>query len=235
MNNVLILGGTGSIGESIVRELEQDNNHIVIISLNNKKNNSNNKTYYNFDLNKIKDLDKILKIIKTNHGFIEKFVNCAGNINRKNFLTESYLEFTNILNINFIAPMLIMKKLLKEMRLKKKGNFINFSSQVSKVPHPNAGPSYEISKSSLVTLSRHIAFNYAKFNIRSNIISPGTIKSQMQSTINKTVLSKIKKNIPLKRLGKPIEAAKLVKFLLSDESSYVTGVDIKIAGGSILD
>jgi 3-oxoacyl-[acyl-carrier protein] reductase len=106
---------------------------------------------------------------------------------------------------------------------------------MSKIPHPNAGPSYEISKSALVALSRHIAFNYAKYNIRSNIISPGTIKSKMQSTMKKNILLNIKKIIPLQRFGKPVEIAKLVKFLLSNESSYITGADIKISGGSILD
>jgi 3-oxoacyl-[acyl-carrier protein] reductase len=72
---------------------------------------------------------------------------------------------------------------------------------MSKIPHPNAGPSYEISKSALVTLSRHIAYNYAKYNIRSNIISPGTIKSKMQISMKTLALNNLKKNIPLKRLG----------------------------------
>ena len=236
MKNIIILGGTGSIGSSIVEELYCSKYHLIIVSLIRKKSkNTKNKSYYRHDLSNTHNVKKILNLIKSKHGFIENFINCAGIINRKNLLTEKYIEYQKVLNINFVSPMLIMKDLIKSMISKKRGVLINFSSQMSKIPHPNAGPSYEISKSSLVTFSRHIAFHYGKYNIRSNIISPGTIKSNMQSTLKKSVIADIKKKIPLKRFGKPNETAKLVKFLLSDDSSYITGADIKVAGGSILD
>jgi 3-oxoacyl-[acyl-carrier protein] reductase len=235
MKNILILGGTGSIGKYVVNELDNKKNHLIILSLSDKFISSSRRTYYKFDLSETHNLQNFIKKIYHNHGFIESFVNCAGSINRKNLLSESFLDFKKIFNINFFSPMIIMKELVRKMKTKRKGNLVNLSSQMSKIPHPNAGPSYEISKSALVALSRHIAFNYAKYNIRSNIISPGTIKSKMQSTMKKNILLNIKKIIPLQRFGKPVEIAKLVKFLLSNESSYITGADIKISGGSILD
>jgi 3-oxoacyl-[acyl-carrier protein] reductase len=235
MKNILILGGTGSIGKYVVNELDNKKNHLIILSLSDKFISSSRRTYYKFDLSETHNLQNFIKKIYHNHGFIESFVNCAGSINRKNLLSESFLDFKKIFNINFFSPMIIMRELVRKMKTKRKGNLVNLSSQMSKIPHPNAGPSYEISKSALVALSRHIAFNYAKYNIRSNIISPGTIKSKMQSTMKKNILLNIKKIIPLQRFGKPVEIAKLVKFLLSNESSYITGADIKISGGSILD
>jgi len=235
MKNILILGGTGSIGKHVVSELDNKKNHLIILSLNKSLISNSRRTYYKFDLSEADNVSNFFKKINNNHGFIEKFVNCAGSINRKDLLTENSLEFQKIFNINFISPMMIMRELVRKMKAKKKGNFVNISSQMSKIPHPNAGPSYEISKSALVTLSRHIAYNYAKYNIRSNIISPGTIKSKMQISMKTLALNNLKKNIPLKRLGKPEEIAKLVKFLLSEDSSYITGADIKISGGSILD
>lgn len=234
MKKILILGGTGSIGQSIVKELDDDTNQLIIISLH-KNESTKNKSYYRFDLNSTYNIKKFVNLIKNKHGFIDSFVNCAGIINRKNFLSENYIDYQKVLNVNFISPMLIMKELIRSMVKKKRGNLINFSSQMSKVPHPNAGPSYEISKSSLVVLSRNIASNFAKYNIRSNVISPGTIKSNMQSTMSRGALKNLKNKIPLGRLGSPSEVAKLVKFLLSDNSRYITGTDIKIAGGSILD
>jgi 3-oxoacyl-[acyl-carrier protein] reductase len=235
MKNILILGGTGSIGKYVVNELDNKKNHLIILSLNYKFIPSSRRTYYKFDLSETHNVQNFIKNIFHNHGFVENFVNCAGTINRENLLTENFLEFQKIFNINFASPMIIMRELVQKMKKKKRGNFINISSQMSKIPHPNAGPSYEISKSSLVTLSRHIAYNYAKYNIRSNIISPGTIKSKMQISMKRVALNNLKKNIPLKRLGKPEEVAKLVKFLLSEDSSYITGADIKLSGGSILD
>lgn len=235
MKNILILGGTGSIGKHIVNELDNKKNHLIILSLEKKFISSKTRTYYKFDLSKIYNVKNFCKVIYKNHGFIENFVNCAGIINRKNLLTENIFEFEKIFNINFTSPMIIMKELVQKMKKKRKGNFINISSQMSKIPHPNAGPSYEISKSALVSLSRHIAYHYAKYNIRSNIISPGTIKSKMQVSMNKLAFNNLKKKIPLKRLGRPYEIAKLVKFLLSKDSAYMTGADIKISGGSILD
>ena len=235
MKNILILGGTGSIGKYVVNELDNKKNHLIILSLNDKFISSSRRTYYKFDLSETHNVKNFIKNIFHNHGFVENFVNCAGTINRENLLTENFLEFQKIFNINFASPMIIMRELVQKMKKKKRGNFINISSQMSKIPHPNAGPSYEISKSSLVTLSRHIAYNYAKYNIRSNIISPGTIKSKMQISMKRVALNNLKKNIPLKRLGKPEEVAKLVKFLLSEDSLYITGADIKLSGGSILD
>jgi|694.fasta_scaffold51138_6 3-oxoacyl-[acyl-carrier protein] reductase len=234
MKNILILGGDGSIGKAVVEELNKSNYNLIIISKK-KYLKIQDNYYYKFDLNQLKNIKKFVKKIQKRHGFIENFVNCAGTINRKNYLTESFSAFNKVLNVNFIAPMLIMKELINDMKFQKKGSLVNLSSQMSKIPHPNAGASYEISKSSLVTLSRHIASNFAKFNIRSNIISPGTIKSSMQSTMSSSILKNLKNKIPLGRLGTPAEVAKLVKFLISEDSSYITGTDIKIAGGSILD
>jgi NAD(P)-dependent dehydrogenase (short-subunit alcohol dehydrogenase family) len=235
VKNILILGGTGSIGKYVVNELDNKKNHLIILSLGDKFISSSRRTYYKFDLSETHNVQNFIKNIFHNHGFVENFVNCAGTINRENLLTENFLEFQKIFNINFASPMIIMRELVRKMKTKRKGNFINISSQMSKIPHPNAGPSYEISKSALVTLSRHIAYNYAKYNIRSNIISPGTIKSKMQISMKRVALNNLKKNIPLKRFGKPEEVAKLVKFLLSEDSSYITGADIKLSGGSILD
>jgi short-subunit dehydrogenase len=120
MKNVLILGGTGSIGKYVANELDNKKNHLIILSLSNKFISSSRRTYYKFDLSETHNVQNFIKNIYHNHGFIERFVNCAGSINRKNLLTENSLEFQKIFNINFISPMMIMRELVRKMKTKKK-------------------------------------------------------------------------------------------------------------------
>ena len=74
-----------------------------------------------------------------------------------------------------------------------------------------------------------------KYNINSNTVMPGTIKSKMQDTIPVKDFNNIKKNIPQNRLGKPEEVAELVFFLCSENASYINGASINISGASLLD
>ena len=80
-------------------------------------------------------------------------------------------------------------------------------------------------------MTKSLAKEYAKKNIRVNCISPGFIETDMLKDLDQEYLSVVKSEIPLQRLGKPEEIASLVKFLASDEANYITGQTVHINGG----
>jgi len=243
-DKVLVIGGSGSIGLEVVKTLHSKGYNILATGNKVKKSfffsslghkASAKIQYISCDFSNLQNTKKFVHKIKSQNNNIHYLINCSGALNRESFETESETHFQKIMNINFFSPRLIIKYFLKKMKIKKKGVILNFSSQVSRFPHPNAGTSYEISKVCLESLSRHIAYSYGKYGIRSNIISPGTIKSKMQKNMSKKAFNILKEKIPLKKIGAPQDVANLVSFLISEKGSYINGANINISGGSILD
>ena len=101
-------------------------------------------------------------------------------------------------------------------------------------PHPSASPSYEVSKSGVTALTRHLAFKYAKYNICINNIAPGSIDTDLPKSMSKEARQKLKNAVPMKRLGEVEEVADCALFLASGMSSYITGSTIHINGGSLM-
>ncbi len=241
---LLITGAGGEIGFNTFIKLVNEE-YFVIASSKNKnkfykqikamKVKQKNYTFVPIDLSNLKSTENTINKLNKKYGLISYYVNCAGIVNRKNFLDENYEEYEKVINVNHNAQMLIIKHLLPSMIKNKFGKIVNLSSQMAKIPHPNAAPSYEISKSSTNTLTRHLVSHYSKYNINFNIVSPGTIKSPMQKTMKKKKLEELKNNIPSKRLGDASEVADLISFLLSNKSNYINGAQININGGSLLD
>ena len=113
----------------------------------------------------------------------------------------------------------------------KKGSIINISS-ISGIRGDEGRAFYSASKSSLINLTKSLSKEMGRYNIRVNSISPGLIETRMLNAhTKKNVIEKILENLPLKRVGKPIEVAKLALFLASDDSSYITGQNIRVDGG----
>mgnify|MGYP001192623945 CR=1 FL=1 len=241
---LLLTGASGEIGFKTFTKLVNEDFQIIasckrgkIFSNLVKSSKIRNKNYefIPIDLSNINaTVKQIQKIIKK-YKFIECFVNCAGVVNRSSFLEENIAAYEKLMNINFISQMMIIKQILPEMINNKAGKIVSLSSQMAKMPHPNAAPSYEVSKSSINTLFRHLVFHYAKHNINFNIVAPGTIKSPMQRTMKPEKLKELKRNIPSNRFGSATEVSELISFLLSNKSNYINGAQVNINGGSYLD
>jgi NAD(P)-dependent dehydrogenase (short-subunit alcohol dehydrogenase family) len=110
------------------------------------------------------------------------------------------------------------------------GKIINISSISAETG--NIGQSnYSAAKGGIISFTKTVAKEYAKYGIIVNAVAPGFIKTKMLETIPEKVVQKILNQIPLGRLGLPEEVAKLVYFLVSDDANYVTGQVININGG----
>ena len=114
------------------------------------------------------------------------------------------------------------------------GKIINITSQMAFVPHPNASPSYEVSKAGLSALTRHLALLYAKFGITVNSLAPGSIDTDLPKSMSKEWRDMIKNAIPMGRLGEVGEVASAALFLATSMSSYITGTTLHVGGGSLM-
>lgn len=168
-------------------------------------------------------------------GRIDIVVNCAGIVTRTPFESLSVADWHRVIAVNLDGPFYLCQRAIPIMRSGGGGSIINMSSQMSKRPHPSASPSYEVSKSGLNALTRHLAWHFAADRIRVNAIAPGSIDTDMPKSMTHDARESLKDSIPMKRLGEPVEVADLAVFLASDHSAYITGTIIPIAGGTLMD
>ena len=139
-------------------------------------------------------------------------------------------EWNNVIGINLTSTFLISKNTIKKMLKNKNGKIINITSVVAHTG--NLGQSnYAASKAGIVGMSKSLALEYGKKNIKINCISPGFIKSDMTDKINEDYIQKLKEKISLGKFGIPEDVANVVLFLSSTMSDYITGETIHVNGG----
>jgi len=126
-----------------------------------------------------------------------------------------------------------MVKACQSVFLKQRsGSIINISSIVGLKGNPGQS-NYAASKAGMIGFSKSIALELGSRNIRSNVIAPGFIETEMTSELSEDIVSKWIEGIPLKRGGKPEDVANLCLFLSSDLSSFITGQVINVDGGML--
>ena len=135
--------------------------------------------------------------------------------------------------MNVIAPFKIISGIIEKMKMQNFGRIVTISSiwgQKSK----KGRTLYSSSKAALDALTRSFAIEFAPYNILINSVAPGYIETDMLKQYNtEEELSIIRNTIPMKRFGKKIEIAELVKFLCSEKNSYITGQILTIDGGFV--
>ena len=138
-----------------------------------------------------------------------------------------------VFSINLKSMMVLLKKILPNMKKNKFGSIVNISSIDALSGDDKPQEAYGASKAAMIRLSKSIAIQYANKNIRSNSILPGPVDTPMQKRWKKNPNAKknLTKIIPLQRVGKPENIADTVLFLLSEQSSFITGTEIIVDGG----
>ncbi len=234
--SVILTGATGGIGNSILEKLVSNGANVLATGTNENK------------LKIIKDRYKNVKVQKfdiSSHAGIEKFIeeshNSLGNkidvlINNAGIAIDNLSirmkeeEWNKVINVNLTSTFLLSKNTIKKMLKNKKGKIINITSVVGHTG--NIGQAnYTASKAGVIAMSKSLALEYGKKNIKVNCISPGFIKTEMTNKINDEYKNLLKSKIPLDRFGDPMDVANTVMFLCSDLSDYITGETIHVNGG----
>jgi len=167
-------------------------------------------------------------------GTVDILVNSAGTITRAVTEEVSGEEWRRVLDVNLNGVFYLSRCVLPIMRKNESGKIINLTSQMAHMPHPSASPSYEVSKSGVVAFTRHLALEYAKFNVCVNNIAPGSIDTDLPKSMSIEARQRLKDAIPMQRLGEVEEVANCTLFLASEMSSYITGSTVHINGGSLI-
>ena len=232
---VIITGGSRGIGYSILKEFYENSSEILTIG-SNLKNLENVKKDFpkikikQLDLKNNSDLTKIFPKLIDELGGIDVLVNNAGITKDNLTLRMKEEEWRDVIDVNLNSVFYLCQFAIKSMIRKKSGNIINITSVVGHTG--NAGQAnYTASKAGIVAMTKSLAKEYAKKNIRLNCVSPGFIATDMTKDLKEEYQSELLKNIPINRLGSGKDIANAVLFLASDAASYITGETIHVNGG----
>ena len=173
-------------------------------------------------------IENILKDFET----FDVLINNAG-ITKDNLLMRmSENDFDKVIEVNLKSVFNMVKACQRVFLKKRTGSIINISSVVG--VKGNAGQSnYAASKAGIIGFSKSIALELGSRNIRSNVVAPGFIETEMTNDLSQELVQKWIEGIPLKRGGKPEDVANLCLFLSSDLSSFITGQVINVDGGML--
>ena len=238
-----ITGATRGIGKAIALELAKEGYNIALNyrteneALENLKKEISEIGVECYpvqgDVSKAEDSERMTKEIIEHFEQIDVLVNNAGITKDNLILRMKEEEFTDVINVNLVGTFNITKNVIKYMTKKRYGKIINLSSVVG--ISGNAGQSnYAASKAGIIGFTKSIAKELASRNITANAVAPGFIQTDMTNVLKDEIKETIEGTIPLKRLGTAEDVAKVVKFLASEESSYITGQVINVDGGMLM-
>lgn len=244
MNKVaLITGGTRGIGKEIAYTLAEENYDIIINyrteneELMKLKKEIEQKRVrcllLKGDVSNFEDCKKLVEeaINRMNH--IDVLVNNAGITKDMLLMRMKPEDFNEVINVNLIGTFNMTKNVINYMMKERKGRIINISSVVG--ISGNAGQTnYAASKAGIIGFTKSLAKEVASRNILVNAIAPGFIQTDMTNILKENVKDEIAKTIPLKRMGTAKDVANVVKFLASEDSSYITGQVIQVDGGMLM-
>jgi 3-oxoacyl-[acyl-carrier protein] reductase len=185
------------------------------------------------DVSNYNDVEKMIEKIIEDYKQIDILVNNSG-ITRDNLLMRmEEVDFDKVIDINLKGTFNTIKCVSRHMIRAKKGKIINMASVVGITG--NAGQAnYAASKGGVISLTKSVAKEFATRNINVNAIAPGYIETRMTDVLNEKVKEGILTNIPMKRVGKPEDIAKVAVFLASEDSNYITGQVINVDGGMVM-
>lgn len=175
---------------------------------------------------------ELAKNVLEEFGTIDVLVNNAG-ITKDNLLMRiSEDDFDKVIEVNLKSVFNVTKAVIRTMMKQRSGSIINMSSVVGL--KGNAGQAnYAASKAGIVGFSKSVALELGSRNIRSNVIAPGFIETEMTAKLDEKVVEGWRNDIPLKRGGTPKDIANACVFLASDMSSYITGQTLSVDGGML--
>jgi 3-oxoacyl-[acyl-carrier protein] reductase len=233
----LVTGGSRGIGRAIAVELSEAGYKVIITYKSNdlaadetveiirSKGGSGEKV--RFDVADSKEAMKHMDEIILQYKDIRVLVNNAGVTADGLFIMMSEEDWDRVIQTTLKGFYNVTKPVIKRMVRNHRGSVVSISSVAALIGNRGQA-NYAAAKSGLIAASRSLASEVARLGVRVNVVAPGLIDTGM---IQGAPVDKIKEIIPMARIGKPEEVAKVVRFLCSDDASYITGQVISVNGG----
>ncbi|MEI9806216.1 MAG: glucose 1-dehydrogenase [Pseudolabrys sp.] len=235
---ILVTGAASGLGSEIANQCVLQGARIAIGDVNNDKGSQvvekireigGDARYFHLDVTDEKSWQRALSDINGAFGGVHGLVNNAGIIARKPFTEVSLDDWKRVLDINLTGPFLGTKLTAPYLKGSGGGSIVNISSTAGFSAHPDCA--YSASKWGVRGLTKSAALNYSSWGIRINSVHPAMIMTPLQLTAPPGYMEASNAAIPLGRPAQAAEVARIVVFLLSDESSYMTGSEMVVDGG----
>lgn len=235
---VLVTGGSKGIGKATCQELSRKGYHILI-NYNQSEtqanlvkddiiNNGGSAEILKFDVTNFSETKDIINDwCNKNENFITALVNNAGITRDNVFPFISRVDWNEVIATSLTGFYNVTQSVLPSMLRNRYGNIVNVSSTAG-LAGAQGQTNYSAAKAGLIGATKSLALEVAKRKIRVNAVAPGFIETEMTSNLDKEKLTKV---IPMNRFGLAEEVAKVISFLLSDDSSYITGETLSVNGG----
>jgi NAD(P)-dependent dehydrogenase (short-subunit alcohol dehydrogenase family) len=163
-------------------------------------------------------------------GRLDVLVNCAGVVDARPLTEIGPDEWSFLFDVNVRGTWLCSKEALPHMT--SGASIVNIGSRAGLVGGTTSGASYAASKAAVICYTKSLAKFVAAQGIRANVVNPGCIETPMLDSFDEVTRAAMPGQAALKRLGQPAEVASVVAFLASDDSSYMTGAELNVNGGS---
>jgi 3-oxoacyl-[acyl-carrier protein] reductase len=233
----LVTGASKGIGQAICVELAKSEYRIVVNYRSDEKGAihtlemvreaGSDGQIMQFDVSDFDQTQRVVDDILKQNGSIDALVNNAGITADGLFIMMSRKDWNSVIDTSLSGFYNVTKPVLEKMIRLKRGAIVSIAS-VAGLLGNRGQANYSAAKAGLIGASRSVASEVARLGIRVNVVAPGLIETDM---IKDAPVANIKAIIPMARIGKPREVARVVRFLCSDDASYVTGQVISVNGG----
>ncbi len=236
----IVTGGTRGIGLAITEALAQERAHVAAgyskgasaaeACAEKQRARGFSVSTHQGRVDDFDDCRRVVDEVLEEYGRVDFLVNNAGITLDKTLRKMTSEDWCNVINVNLSGAFNMTKAVLEHMIERGSGRIINISSVIGETG--NIGQAnYAASKAGLFGFTKSLALETANKGITANVVAPGFIATEMVAAMPEAALQKVVDKIPTKRLGKPEEVARVVKFLCEDDSGYITGAAFHVNGG----
>ncbi|MFD1204682.1 SDR family NAD(P)-dependent oxidoreductase [Sporosarcina contaminans] len=236
---VIVTGGASGLGEATALEFAKEGAKVVIADLSEKGQGYSEELnaqgydtiFVQTNVAKEDDVKNLLSKTVEKYGKLDVMVANAG-INIEADLHElDFDKWQKVIDVNLTSVYLSDKYAIEQFLKQGNGGVIVNTGSIHSLVARNGLTAYSASKGGVKMLTQQVASRYSKEGIRANAIAPGYIETPLMNTLSQDVIDSLVGLHPMGRLGKPVEVAKTVLFLASDDASFISGAILPIDGG----